>query len=72
MGDHPGSLAEAVVEVFLLKKLINVFMSALGLRCSLQAFASCGTQGLTLGLSVGFPITVASRCRAQALGCVPQ
>ena len=48
---------------------IYLFLAALGLRCSVWAFSSCGGQGLLFFVVVhGLPIAVASRCGARALG----
>ena len=45
-----------------------LFLAALGLRCCVQAFSSCGERGLHFVEVHGLLIVVASRCRAQALG----
>ena len=42
--------------------------SVLGLRCCMRAFSSCGEQGLFFIAVCGPLATVASHCRAQALG----
>ena len=47
---------------------IYLFLAALGLHCCMQAFSSCGEQGLLFVSVCGLLIAVASRCRAQALG----
>ena len=48
--------------------LFYLFLAALGLHCCMQAFSSCGEQGLLFVSVCGLLIAVASRCRAQALG----
>ena len=48
--------------------LINLFLAALGLRCCVRAFSSCGEQGLLFVAVRGLLIAVASRCAARALG----
>ena len=45
-------------------------MAVLGLRCCVRAFSSCGEWGLFSVVVSVLLIVVASRCRAQALGCV--
>ena len=40
--------------------LINLFMAALGLRCCVRAFSSCGEQGLLFVAVHGLLIVVAS------------
>ena len=44
------------------------FLAALGLRCCVQAFSSCGEWGLLFVVLRGVLIAVASRCGARALG----
>ena len=39
---------------------IYLFLAALGLRCCMQAFSSCGEQGLLLVVVCGLLIAVAS------------
>ena len=41
-------------------KLIYLFLAALGLCCCMQAFSSCGEQGLLLVVVRGLLIAVAS------------
>ena len=43
-------------------------MAALGLRCCARAFSSCGEWGLLFVAVRGLLISVASRCRAWAVG----
>ena len=43
-------------------------MAALGLRCCVQAFSSCGERGLLFVMVRGLLITVASLVAGQALG----
>ena len=43
-------------------------MAALGLRCCVQAFSSCGERGLLFVAVRGLLITVAPLFAAQALG----
>ena len=46
-----------------------LFLAALGLRCCVRAFSSCGEQGLLFIAVHGLLIAVASLCcGAQALG----
>ena len=46
-----------------------LFLAALGLRCCVQAFSSCGERGLLLVAMRGLLIAVASLCcGARALG----
>ena len=40
--------------------LINLFLAALGLRCCVRAFSSCGEQGLLFFAVRGLLIAVAS------------
>ena len=48
---------------------IYLFLAALGLRCCVQAFSSCGKRGLFFLAVPSLLIAVASLCcRAQALG----
>ena len=42
------------------KKIIYLFMAALGLRCCMRAFSSCGEQGLLFVAVCGLLIVVAS------------
>ena len=44
----------------ILKKLINLFSAALGLRCCVRAFSSCGELGLLFVVVHGLLIAVAS------------
>ena len=55
---------------FLITYLINLFLflAALGLRCCVQAFSSCGERGLLFVEVRRLLIAVASCCRARALG----
>ena len=46
--------------VFLIYKLINLFLAALGLRCCTWAFSSWGEQGLLFVAVHGLLIVVAS------------
>ena len=41
-------------------KLINVFLAALGLRCCMRAFSSCGERGLLFAAVRRLLIAVAS------------
>ena len=43
-------------------------MAALGLRCCVWTFSSCGEQGLLLVVVRGLLIVAASHCGARALG----
>ena len=43
-------------------------MAALGLRCCVWTFSSCGKRGLLFLAVRGLLTVVASRCRAWALG----
>ena len=43
-------------------------MAALGLRCCVRAFSSCGERGLLFVEVRGLLIAVASRCGRRALG----
>ena len=43
-------------------------MAALGLRCCMWAFSSCGERGLLFVVVCGLLIAVASRCGARAVG----
>ena len=45
---------------FLINLFIYLFLAALGLRCSMRAFSSCGEWGLLFVVVRGFLITVAS------------
>ena len=55
--------------VFVFFKCLFNFLAALGLRCCVRAFSSCGEQGLLSVAVRGLFIAVASlSCRAQALG----
>ena len=48
---------------------IYLFLAALGLRCCMQAFSSCGERGLLFVVVHGLLIAVASLCcGARALG----
>ena len=49
------------------KKLIKLFLSALGLRCCMWAFSNGDEWGLPFIAVHGLLIAVASRCRAWAL-----
>ena len=52
---------------------IYYLLAALGLRCCVQAFSSCGEQGLLFVAVCGLLIAVASLCcRARALGVQAQ
>ena len=42
------------------KKLINLFLAALGLHCCARAFSSCGEGGLLFVVVCGLLIAVAS------------
>ena len=54
---------------FLFLYFIYLFLAALGLHCCVQAFSSCGEQGLFFAVVHGLLIAVASLCcRAWALG----
>ena len=55
---------------FLFFKIIFIylFLAALGLRCCVRAFSSCGERGLLFVAVRGLLIAVASRCGAWALG----
>ena len=44
------------------------FLAALGLRCCMWAFSSCGERGLLFLAVCGLLIAMASRCGARALG----
>ena len=46
--------------VFFFFKLINLFLAALGLRCGVWAFSSCGDQGLLFVAVCGLLIAVPS------------
>ena len=46
--------------LWLLKKLIDLFVAALGLHCCMRAFSSCGEQGLLFVVACGLLIAVAS------------
>ena len=48
------------------------FMAALGLRCCVQAFSSCGEQGYSLLWCAGSLCCGFSCCGAQALGTEAQ
>ena len=51
------------------KKLINLFLAALGLHCFSQAFSSCGEHGLLSSCSAQAPhCSGFSCCRVWALG----
>ena len=54
--------------IYLLILFIYLFLAALGLRCCTRAFSSCSERGLLFIAVHGLLTTVASRCRAQALG----
>ena len=45
---------------FFFSLLINLFLAALGLRCYVQAFSSCGERGLLFVVVHGLLIAVAS------------
>ena len=45
---------------FLIKLFIYLFLSALGLRCCVQSFSSCGERGLLSVVVRGLLIAVAS------------
>ena len=45
---------------FLIYKFIYLFLAALGLRCCVRAFSSCGEQGLLFVAVRGLLIAVAS------------
>ena len=55
---------------FLFFKIIFIylFLAALGLRCCVRAFSSCGERGLLFVAVRGLLIAVAFRCGAWALG----
>ena len=48
--------------------LIYLFLAALGVRCCVQAFSSCGEQGLLIVAVHGLLTAVASGWGARALG----
>ena len=61
--------------LFFLNKFIYfiyLFLAALGLRCCVRAFSSCGERGLLFVAVRGLLIVVASRCGAWALGARAQ
>ena len=53
---------------FFINLFIYLFLAALGLRCCVWAFSSCGEWGLLFVVVRGLLIAVASRCGARALG----
>ena len=60
-----GSFVDLVAQahylfLVLFKKLINLFLPALGLRCCARAFSSCSEQGLLFVAVRGLLIAVAS------------
>ena len=58
-----------VLFLYFKKKLIYLFLAALGLRCCARAFSSCGERGLLFVAVSGLLIVVACLCcRAGALG----
>ena len=63
-------MVEFQVSFFFLKYFFFFFkfLAALGLRCCILAFSSCGEQGLLFIAVRGLLIEVAPRCRAWALG----
>ena len=54
--------------LFLKINLFLLYLTALGLRCCVWAFSSCGEWRLLFVVVHGLLIAVASRCGAQALG----
>ena len=55
--------------IFLKNKFIYLFLAALGLRCCMRAFSSCGERGLLFVEVRGLLTAVASLCcEAWALG----
>ena len=46
--------------LFIVKKLFIYLLAALGLHCCVQAFSSCGEQGLLFAVVCGLLIPVAS------------
>ena len=54
--------------VFFVFLFFFLFLAVLGLHCCVQAFSSCGEQGLLFIEVHSLLIAVASRCRAWALG----
>ena len=64
VGIRLGSLSRS----FFIFNFIYLFLTALGLRCYVQAFSSCGEWGLLFAAVCGLLIAVASRCRARGLG----
>ena len=48
------------IYVFIFSKFIYLFLAALGLRCCVWAFSSCGERGLLFVVVRGFLIAVAS------------
>ena len=53
-------LSSIILCYLLFLKLINLFLAALGLRCCVLAFSSCGEQGLFFVAVHGLLIAVAS------------
>ena len=62
IGSWERGLPEPILFFFfkVLFFLIYLFLSALGLRCCVQAFSSCGKQGLLFVTMRGLLIAVAS------------
>ena len=50
------------------KKIIYLFLGALGLCCCAPAFSSCGERGLLFVAVRELLVVMASRCGARALG----
>ena len=48
--------------------LFNLFLAALGLRCCMRAFSSCGERGILLVAVRGLLIAVASLVAKHSLG----
>ena len=50
----------SLIYINFFKKFIYLFLAVLGLRCHVQAFSSCGEQGLLFVAVRGLLIVVAS------------
>ena len=57
---HTRYLIFFLINLFILFILFILFLAALGLRCRVRAFSSCGEQGLLFVAVCGFLIAVAS------------